>query len=270
MPGFRYPLAIQTTLPDAYRHDPLFIGSLKALQESGFDGVELNIRDPRREDPLALAGFLADFGLSFSMLATGIAARSEGLSLAATDEARRRESVQWTLECLAFASTIKGGVIAGFLKGTMAENTPAHRAQLECSIAEIAPEALRLRTPFLVEAINRFESPLGHSLAEVHELIRASENPCLQMLPDTWHMSIEESPMDAALIRFKDHYTSVHLSDDNRLLPGFGGLDFERIIGVLDGLGYRGKLAIEGNVKVSFVEDARMSADYLRPILRAG
>jgi sugar phosphate isomerase/epimerase len=269
MPGSRFYLAIQTVLPPDYRGDPAFARSMEALQEAGFDGVELNIRDPRSEDPQALAGFLGEFGLSFSMLATGLAAKAEGLSLATTDEARRKESVRWTVESLAFASSIGGGVIAGFLKGAMTESSPAHREQLRRSIAELAPEAQRLKAPFLVEAVNRFESPLGHSLAEVHELIGENANPFVQVLPDTWHMSIEEEYIEASFVRYRDRFSSIHLSDNNRFFPGCGGLDFGRIIGVLDSMGYQGKLAIEGNVKTTFIEDARRSAAYLRVFLRA-
>ncbi len=106
VPGYRYFLAIQTVLPDGYREDRVFRDTLTALQQAGFDGVELNVPDPRMEDPHRLAAFLSDFGLSLSMLATGLAAQRNGFSLATTAEARRRESVQWTKEALAFASAI--------------------------------------------------------------------------------------------------------------------------------------------------------------------
>jgi sugar phosphate isomerase/epimerase len=270
MPGSRLYLAIQTVLPPDYRRDPAFGRSLEALREAGFDGVELNISDPLGEDPQALAGFLREFGLSFSMLATGLAAKAQGLSLATTDEARRQEAVRWTAGSLAFASRIGGGVIAGFLKGAMAESSPAHREQLRRSIAELAPEARRLETPFLVEAVNRFESPLGHSLAEVDELIGENANPFVQILPDTWHMSIEEEHIEASLVRYRERFSSLHLSDNNRFFPGRGGLDFGRIIGVLESMGYQGKLAVEGNVKTTFIEDARRSAAYLRAFLKTG
>jgi sugar phosphate isomerase/epimerase len=83
-------------------------------------------------------------------------------------------------------------------------------------------------------------------------------------------MSIEEQYIEASFVRYRDYFSSVHLSDNNRFFPGYGGLDFGKIIGVLEAMGYRGKLAIEGNVKTTFVEDARRSAEYLRPFLRAG
>jgi sugar phosphate isomerase/epimerase len=269
MPGFRCYLAIQTVLPEPYRDDRGFIEGLSALQQAGFDGIELNIRDPRALDPSRLAAFFGGFGLSFSMFATGLAARSQGLSLATTEEADRRKSVSWTREALSFAADAGGGgVIVGYLKGAMHESSPAHREQLRTSLSELAPEAMRLKTPLLVEAINRFESPLGNSLADVMELIGQSSNPYLQILPDTWHMSIEEEYIESSLVRYRDQFSSVHLSDNNRFFPGYGGLDFGRIISVLDSTGYKGRLAIEGNVKTTFAEDARRSADYLRAFLR--
>ena len=269
MGGFRRYLAIQTVLPEAWENDRAFIRSLELLGRAGFDGVELNILDPAKEDPLRLAAFLGRFGLSFSMYATGLAARTAGLSLSSTDEQRRRRSVAWTREALAFSSAIGGGVIAGFLKGAAGEGSEAHRGRLRASLAELAPEAARLKAPLLVEAINHNESPLGHTIAEVRGLLGTLAGPFMQVLPDTWHMSIEEPPVEESLPANLAGVSSVHLSDDNRLLPGFGGLDFPKILDALETAGYQGKLAIEGNVRTSFDEDAARSADYLRAFIGA-
>ena len=114
-----------------------------------------------------------------------------------------------------------------------------HRQQLRRSLGELAPDAERRKVPLLVEAINRFESPLGNSLGDVVDLIGGSPNPFLQILPDTWHMSIEEEHIESSLVRYRDHFSSVHLSDNNRFFPGYGSLDFGRIISVLESAGYR-------------------------------
>ena len=267
MGRFRYYLAIQTVLPEAYGNDRTFLRTLSELQRAGFDGVELNISDLRAEDPHRLAAFLGGLGLSFSMFATGLAARSQGLSLASTDEDRRRRSVEWTCDALSFSAEIGGGVIAGFLKGSLEETSDANREALRRSLAELAPEAARRKAPLLVEAINRRESPIGHRLQEVRDLIGGNAGPFLQVLPDTWHMSIEEPPVEASLVRHMGSFSSLHLSDDNRFFPGFGGLEFGRILSALESAGYRGKLAVEGNVKTDFAADAVRAADYLRPLI---
>jgi sugar phosphate isomerase/epimerase len=229
--------------------------------------VELNLRDPGAVNPEELKSFLGDFGLTLSMYATGFTAKTLNLSLAATDETRRVESVRRTKDFLDFASRFGAGIVAGFLKGTMGDNTHAHRERLKASIAELAPEALRLKTPLLIEAINRFESPLGHGLDDAYDLIRDAKNPYVHILPDTWHMNIEETNMEAAMVRHRDHFVSFHLSENNRFFPGYGALDFKKIVGVLDALDYRGKLAIEGNLKHGFATDVKKAMEVLAPIL---
>jgi sugar phosphate isomerase/epimerase len=267
MGRYRYFLAIQTLLPANYRDDADFIANMETLKNWGFDGIELNIREPEAVRPDDLKQFLGDFGLTLSVFATGFTAKTEGLSLASTDGERRRRSVRRARDFLAFAAGFGAGAVAGFLKGALGESGPEHLAALKASVAELAPEALRLKTPFIVEAINRFESPLGNSLDETWDIIKDAKNPYVYMLPDTWHMNIEESSMEAAMVRHRDRFTGFHLSDNNRFLPGFGALDFKKIISVLDALGYTGRLALEANLKVSFTHDVTKCMTYLAPLL---
>ena len=263
----RYSLAVQMLLPADYLNNRSFIGDLSVLRSLEFDGVELNIRDPDQVNPDKLKHFLAEFGLTLSMFASGATARALNLSLAATDEVEQARSVEYAKRFLEFASGFGAGVIAGFLKGPMSHSTEAHRLKLVESIAELAPVSARLKTPLQIEAINRFESPLGRSLDEAYDLVKGCDPEHLWILPDTWHMNIEESNMEASIIRHIGHFGSFHVSDNNRFFPGLGAIDFKRIIGVLDACGYAGKIAIEGNIKTSFSEDITASARYLDSIL---
>ena len=263
----RYFLAVQMLLPPDYRNDRNFIDDLSVLRSLEFDGVELNIRDPERVQPDELKRFLADFGLTLSMFASGATAKALNLSLASTDEAERKRAVAYTSGFLEFAAGFGAGVIAGFLKGPVTHASEAHRLKLVESIAELAPVSARRKTPLQIEAINRFESPLGRSLDETYDLVKGCAHKYLWILPDTWHMNIEETNTEAAIVRHRGHFGSFHLSDNNRFFPGLGGIDFKRIIGVLEACGYAGKLAIEGNIRTSFAEDIKASARFLDPIL---
>lgn len=267
MANYRYFLSIQTLLPDNYRNNRDFIDNMKTLQEEGFDGVELNIRDPFSIDPADLKSFLGDFGLQLAMFASGATAKGMGLSLASTDDKQRSESVRQSIAFLEFASRFGAGVIAGFLKGPLEHRSPENREKLRQSVSELAPHALRLKTPLLLEAINRFESPLGNSLDDTFDLIGKAANPYTWILPDTWHMNIEETSMAGAMMKHREHFGSFHLSENNRFFPGYGALDFKQIIEVLDACGYTGKLAIEGNIKKSFREDVQHSMRFLKPLL---
>ena len=89
----------------------------------------------------------------------------------------------------------------------------------------------------------------------------------LRILPDTFHMNIEEQSTPGSLARFAGLYESVHISDNNRLFPGLGGIDFGGILRFLRDAAYQGGIAIEGNIRDSFEEDLRASMSLLSPTL---
>jgi 5-keto-L-gluconate epimerase len=267
MGRYRYFFAIQTRLPEDYLADAEFRHNLETLQRLGFDGVELNIQDPEHVDPAGLKAYLEDFGLVLSMFASGLTAKTYHLSLAAADEPRRKEAIRRSARFLEFAHEFGAGVIAGFLKGAPQEAGPDARERLAASVVELAPIANRLKTPLLIEAVNRYESPVGHSLADTWDIARRVGSPFVQILPDTFHMNIEEVNMEQALRAHLDCFSSLHLSDNTRHFPGFGALDFSRVIAILDGLGYQGKLAIEGNIKTSLSADVEVAMRLLGPLL---
>jgi D-psicose/D-tagatose/L-ribulose 3-epimerase len=267
MGHYRYFLAIQTRLPEEYQADAEFRRNLETLRRLGFDGVELNISDPDTVEPHRLKAYLAEFGLVLSMFASGLTAKTFNLSLATSDEARRKEAIGRTVRFLEFAHQFGAGVIAGYLKGAPQDNGPGARERLAAAALELAPIADRLKTPLLIEAVNRYESPVGHSLADTWDIARRAGSPFVQILPDTFHMNIEEANMKQAIGAHRDCFSSFHLSDNNRHFPGFGALDFGAIIGMLDEVGYQGKLAIEGNVRTSFIADVEVAMRCLGPIL---
>jgi len=80
-------------------------------------------------------------------------------------------------------------------------------------------------------------------------------------------MNIEEANLEQALTAHRDCFSSFHLSDNTRHFPGLGAIDFSRVLEMLERIGYQGKLAIEGNVRRSFVEDAELSMQLLAPLL---
>jgi 5-keto-L-gluconate epimerase len=267
MGGYRYFLAIQMRLPEDYTQNAEFRRNMQTLQRLGFDGVELNIQDPESVDPARLKAYLGEFGLVLSMFASGLTAKTYQLSLATADEARRRESIRRTARFLEFAHEFGGGMIAGLLKGAPQENDPAARERLAASVLELSPVADRLKTPLLIEAVNRYESPVGHSLADTWDIARRAGSPFVQILPDTFHMNIEEVNMEQAMREHRACFSSLHLSDNTRHFPGFGALDFAKIITILDKLDYQGKLAIEGNVQKSFAADVEVAMQHLASLL---
>jgi len=265
--GFRYPLSLQLTLPDDYLANQPFSELLEALQRLGFWGVEINVSDPRAHDFASIQGYLKERGLELSMLATGRTAQRRGLSLSSPDGGTRRRSVAVCRELIDWIGDQATGMILGFMKGgTSLDRQEAQRRFAE-SLAEIIPEAERRGVPVLVEATNRYESAVANTIEEAGSLVEKWGAAVAQILPDTFHMNIEEADSLDALRRGRHRFTSLHLSDNNRCYPGFGAIDFGRYFALLEEIGYTGRLAIEGNPVNDIASDARASVARLAPLL---
>jgi sugar phosphate isomerase/epimerase len=266
--GYLFPLSIQITLPKKYRSAEGFRGRLSLLQEFGFSGVELNIEEPEGIDPSELKAFLHEYGLKLTMLASGAAAKTSGLSLSHESLDIRDESVRRSLNFIDFAAEFEAGVIIGFLKGGISPDVTRARDYFKISIGKLESRAGEKSVPLLIEATNRYESAVANSLDDTVESISGFRNPFLRILPDTFHMNIEEVSMQGALEEHRDYYNNLHISDNNRLFPGLGGIDFPSLFQYLGKKDYSGGIAIEGNLKSEFETDLKTSMAYLIPLLQ--
>lgn len=262
-----FPLSIQTVLPEDYRQDESFKKNLRALQEFGFYGVELNMAHPDRVDLSDVRAFLREFNLELTMFASGLTAKTHQLSLSSADPEVRARSVKTCRELIDFVAGTGAGIIIGFLKGTAGQEREKAKDQFLASLSQISPPAAEKQVRILIEATNRYESAVANSLADAVELIAGLNNLFLRILPDTFHINIEEADPFGALAQYARHYDSIHLSDNNRYFPGLGAIRFGEYLQFLKSRNYQGGLAIEGNLKHSFTEDLTISMNYLIPLL---
>ena len=201
-------------------------------------------------------------------LASGAIARRLGLSLSSKNEEIRKESVSRCAGLIRFAASFRAEVIVGLLKGPPEDDPAAARERCAASLSELAEACGHGSVPILLEATNRYESPVANTLEEAANLSSPYADRGARILPDTFHMNIEESNGTEALSRFLGRYHSLHISDNNRLLPGLGAIDFARIFEVLTEIGYAGSLVFEGNTRGSFREDLEQSIRYVDRLLR--
>jgi D-psicose/D-tagatose/L-ribulose 3-epimerase len=268
--SFCYPLAVQFALPERWRDDRALAQTLDGLRAAGLSGVELNIADPFSLDWPALFAYLKEHGLALFRFASGLTAKSRGLSLSAADEETRLHSVAACRQVVRALGGTGIGIIIGFLKGPVATDRDGARRRFAGSLAELVPDAAAHGVPLVVEATNRYESSVANALDDTAALLPDGDarGRWAQILPDTFHMNIEEADMAGALARHAGRFSSVHLSDNNRLFPGRGAIDFGRVIGTLRRIGWKGFLAMEGNVAEDLAADTRASVEALAPHLR--
>ena len=123
-----------------------------------------------------------------------------------------------------------------------------HRAVLLDSLQQIAASAASTGGTLLLEPLNRYEDGALNTVAEGVALIEEVGNPAIKLIPDFFHMNIEEADIAQSLRDAAPHIGHIHLGDSNRQLPGQGHTDFRSGFAALRDVGYTGALAMECRV----------------------
>ena len=111
-------------------------------------------------------------------------------------------------------------------------------------IKELASHAEQIGVILLVEPLNRYETYYFNRLEQGVEVCKIVESPAVTVLPDFFHMVIEESDISASITAAAGHIGYVHISENNRGQPGCGHFDFKRAFGALKAVGYDGFLGV--------------------------
>lgn len=262
----RYPyrLCIQLAAPKAL-DDPEFLDVLDLLKKLGFYGIELNMPDFSASYGDRLIRILDERGLRLTMIASGVYANANKLSLSSPEEPIRTASVKALSAMLECAGRLGAGVICGFIKGGPGGSWEMAAKRLRASLEELDRMGSLAAAPLYLEATNHYEALLVNTVGEGAALVDGLAHP-VRVLPDTYHMNIEEASTGAALARHLPLYENLHISDNNRYFPGIGAIDFREIFLLLKGLGYTGTITIEGRVLKTLKQDIVFSAEYLEAI----
>jgi D-psicose/D-tagatose/L-ribulose 3-epimerase len=102
-----------------------------------------------------------------------------------------------------------------------------------------------------LEAINRYETYLNNTAAQLADLIDRIDEPNVFAHLDTYHMNIEEKGFRAPIEFLGDRLQYVHLAESDRGAPGSGNVHWDDVFAGLQSIGYRGRLAMESFVAVN-------------------
>lgn len=117
----------------------------------------------------------------------------------------------------------------------------------------------------MLEPVNRYELNFINSLDEASGLIEMLGTGSLWLMPDVFHMNIEEALIEESLTRNASLIRYLHLADSNRLAPGRGHVDFHSVFSALLQAGYGGWAAVEILPQPDPDTAARQAAEFLLP-----
>jgi sugar phosphate isomerase/epimerase len=216
-------------------------------RELGFDGIEIAMRAPEELERRELEALLRENGLVLAALGSGRAFFEDGLSLTDADEAGRTRAVQRVVELAEYAAAFRVPLVIGLVRGKAPADgdLEAALARFIASMRECVDRTAASGSAFLIEAINRYETPLLTTAAETVAAVERIERPGVAVLLDAFHMNIEEVSLGAAIRATGAHLGHFHIVDSNRRAAGMGHVDFAEVAAALRDIHYEGWLSAE-------------------------
>lgn len=226
--------------------DRLEVSIAKAAR-LGYDGVELALSDAEQADRGGLEKALSRHGLELPAISTGRVFAERKVWLTHPEAAIRREAVDTLKGLITLASRYGALVNIGRVRGYVHENESQEMAieRFLEGMAECADAADRVGVTLVLEPVNRYETNFVNSVPDAMGLLERLGRPNVKIMPDVFHMNIEDASIEGNLLAAGNLVGYVHLADSNRLAPGQGHLDFHGILAALQQIDYRGYVTAE-------------------------
>lgn len=135
------------------------------------------------------------------------------------------------------------------------------------AITECADFAANYGVELLLEPVNRYETNFINSVEEAVDIVEKINERNVKLIPDVFHMNIEDVSILSSLRKAKQKISYVHFADSNRQAPGQGHLDFQEIISALKAIGYDEFVTVEILPQPDPDTAAKMAIDYLRQLI---
>jgi 5-keto-L-gluconate epimerase len=237
----------------------------------GFDGVELALRSAGEVDVRALKLRLAATGLEIPCISSGQVFAADRLYFTHPDQAIRRAAVERISQMIRLAAEFGAKVNTGRVRGIVHEGDSLETATLrylDC-LHRCADIAEPLGVELIVEPVNRYEINFVNNCAEGLEIVKRAARSCVKLMPDLFHMNIEDTGFRQAFEMGRMYISYIHVADSNRLAPGWGHLPLDDIFQILSDIGYDGYLTAEILPKPDPDSAAAQAIRFLRARLSA-
>ncbi len=265
-------IAPQDAQPDAFVvfRDRLDI-TIPKVARMGYDGVELALGGADDVDAAVVQRLLADHGLGISAVSTGRVFAERHVWLTDRDASVRAKAVKIVTGLAELAAELGAQrVNIGRVRGEIPEGETLESAEARFAdgIRAIADRAGQLGVNLVIEPVNRYELNYINSVdPEGIALIRRIGHPNVKLMPDSFHMNIEDVGIAESILAAGSMVGYCQLADSNRWAPGQGHTDFVPILAALHAIGYDDWIALETFPTPRLDLAAEQGVSFLRPLL---
>jgi D-psicose/D-tagatose/L-ribulose 3-epimerase len=224
------------------QHQPLF----SRIRDWGFDGVELFLSPNEPSDLQAVGRILDTVGLE----RTTCSVLPRDANLIGADPDVRTRGVALLKRCIERTAELGSALICGPLYAGLGVMTGHRRTEEEWNWAvegmhDAAVRCRELGVTLCLEPLNRFETYFLNTLEDTARLVRTVGEPNLRVHFDTFHANIEEKHPADSVRAAADVLGHVHISENDRGIPGTGSIDWRGVLLALKETGYNGWMTIE-------------------------
>jgi sugar phosphate isomerase/epimerase len=213
---------------------------MEKVSRLGYDGVELALRDSSEIDVGRVREALDKYGLEIPVISSGRVFAEGKVWFTHPDKLVRREAVETMKGLVRLAVQLGSKVNVGRVRGFIGDGESREIAEarfIEC-MRECADLASELNVEMLIEPVNRYETNYINSVSDALTVLDNLAHPNVTVMPDVFHMNIEDASITAILKQAGARVGYVHFADSNRYAPGQGHLDFTEIVSTLNEIGY--------------------------------
>lgn len=232
---------------------------METLSARGCEGVELlTLGKLGRSRYRELRELLEASGIAVCAVSSGAVRPLAGITL--LEPQRRGEQVLSQL-IDAGAELAAPVVTIGSFRG-LTRGEPSEREYLRNCLRDAADHAAEKGVRLAIEPLNRYETDFIRNTQEALEFVNSVARENVGVLPDVFHMNIEEVSIQTAIdtcLR-EARLFHLHIADSNRSIPGRGHIAFHEIAQILAEGSYDG--AVSGELERGQLAEEEAVSEY--------
>ncbi len=220
---------------------------LDLAKQIGYDGVEIPVLAGTPEHYAWLGAELDARDLERTC--TAICPDPETNPISADAAARKRglAHLDWILDC---AQALGAQTIGGPFHAPIGHFTGAGPTEDELLLGigahvNMAEKAANRNMTLALEPLNRFETYFLNTAEQARSYVDRVDHKAFGIMYDTFHAHIEEKDQSAAIATLGDAMAVLHVSENDRGIPGTGQIDFLSLFASAKKTGFDGWVVIE-------------------------
>ena len=256
-------------LPSAFVVYRGFDECIPKASKLGFHGVELALKRADEINPGQLQRLATNNNIEISCISTGQIYADGGLMLTYENKAKRENVISIFKDLIDLAEDFGRLINIGRVRGIIGNRSSEHVHDLFAdTVRELCEYASPKNVTLMIEPVNRYETDFINTVEEAANLLKRVKKTNMKIMPDVFHMNIEDREIGHELAKHIEDIVYIHLADSNRLAPGNGHTDFDNIFNSLLMAGFDGWVCAEILPKPDPDSAAAQTASYLLPLIK--